>query len=102
MTGEDQTAPPSETNVDARAPNQSTALMLAARNGHRGVVEALVKAGADISLVNENGLTAAAWARENKNTDIAEYLESRAPAAARQRVEAKPDSGKRKMKVLIE
>ena len=54
--------------VDARAPNQSTALMLAARNGHRGVVEALVKAGADISLVNENGLTAAAWARENKNT----------------------------------
>ena len=56
---------------DARAPNQATPLMLTARNGHARVVELLLAAGADPTLTNDRGQSAAEWALENGNDQIA-------------------------------
>nr|WP_316639155.1 ankyrin repeat domain-containing protein [uncultured Roseateles sp.] len=44
--------------LDARSPNGSTALMLAARYGMESAVDALLKAGADRQMRNEKGLSA--------------------------------------------
>lgn len=62
-------------DVNARAPNQATALMLAARNGHVGVVRRLLSLPQiDLNALNEAGLSADAWAAQNGNTDIAELI----------------------------
>lgn len=60
--------------VDAPAPNKSTALMLAARNGHIDAVRALIRAGANLDLRNDAGQTADSWALANNNTDIASLI----------------------------
>lgn len=49
--------------IDARSPNGTTPLMMAARYGTEGSVSALLKAGADGTLRNEQGLSAADFAR---------------------------------------
>lgn len=64
--------------IDALTPNRATALMLAARNGHIQVVRRLLGAGADPTLQNDRGLTAAQWARAQGNTDIADLIEQAA------------------------
>lgn len=62
-------------DVNARAPNLSTPLMLAARNGHMGVVRRLLgNAGTELNALNEAGLSADTWAEQNGNTDIAERI----------------------------
>ncbi|ENO80883.1 ankyrin repeat domain-containing protein [Thauera mechernichensis] len=62
-------------DVNARAPNQATALMLAARNGHVGVVRRLLSLPQiELNALNEAGLSADAWAAQNGNTDIAELI----------------------------
>lgn len=67
--------------VNARAPNQATTLMLAARNGHAAVVRVLLKLKqTDLNALNDAGLSADAWALQNRNTDIAGLI-----AAERQR-----------------
>lgn len=71
--------------IDAPAPNKATALMLAARNGHRQVVQRLLAAGADLEPRNDRGLTAEAWARAVGNTDIAALI-----AAERSRRPSRP------------
>ena len=58
----------------ALAPNQANALMLAARNGHIGVVKRLLKTPVDLNQINDAGYTADAWALSNGNTDIAELI----------------------------
>lgn len=60
--------------LDALAPNQSDALMLAARNGHTAVVRYLLARGVPLDRRNEAGFNAEEWATSNGNTDIAELI----------------------------
>jgi len=62
--------------LDARSPNGSTPLMLAARYGRESAVDALLKAGADRRLRNEKGLSAHDFARASGR----EYLYARLTA----------------------
>lgn len=81
-------------DVNASAPNKATALMLAARNGHIGVVRRLLALPqTDLNALNDAGLSADAWALQNKNTDIAELI-----AAERKRRGLRPPA----MRVTIE
>jgi ankyrin repeat protein len=51
-----------------------TALMFAVRNGHENVVRALVKGGADLKIVNGDGITATSIAVTNDRFDLARTL----------------------------
>lgn len=61
-------------DLDKRAPNRQTALMLAARNGHQEVVKLLIEADADMDLTDADGQSAMNLARKSGNTEIADYL----------------------------
>lgn len=50
--------------IDAEAPNKTTPLMMAARGGHTDTMKLLVEEGADVSLRNSLGMTAADFARK--------------------------------------
>lgn len=64
-------------NVNSPAPNKATALMLAARNGHVGVVRRLLAMPqTDLNALNDVGLSADAWALQGKNTEIAELIQA--------------------------
>jgi ankyrin repeat protein len=62
-------------NVNARAPNGNTPLMLAARYGSEDSVTALLDKGADRSLRNERHLDAADYARLGGREPMARRLE---------------------------
>ena len=51
-----------------------TLLMLAARSGQEEIVRFLVREGADTTVRNSYGLTAAAIAKKYGRSDIASYL----------------------------
>jgi cytohesin len=59
---------------DARHDDGSTALILAAQNGHLAVVEALLKAGADAARATTDGRTALHLAAQNGHTAVVEAL----------------------------
>ena len=81
-------------DVNALAPNKATALMLAARNGHVGVVRRLLAMPQiDLNALNDVGLSADAFALRSKNTDIADLI-----AAERKRRGLRPPA----MKLTIE
>jgi ankyrin repeat protein len=65
--------------INARSPNGSTPLMMAARYGPYDLAEELLKLGADLQLRNELGLTAvdfaAAGGREKLQKTLAQKLE---------------------------
>lgn len=64
-------------DVNAKAPNLATPLMLAARNGHIGVVRRLLTfAETDLNALNDAGLSADAWAQQNGNTHVAELIQA--------------------------
>lgn len=65
-------------NVNARAPNQQTALMLAARNGHYDVVQLLIDSGASLDMGDLRGNTAQSIALKAGNHDIAGVLRAAA------------------------
>lgn len=68
--------------VDLRAPNQQTALMLAAKNGNVEIVRMLLNAKADPQLKDQNDDTSLMLARKNGNSNAVRLLEqSAAPAA---------------------
>ena len=64
--------------VDAASPNGTTPLMMAARGGSVDAVNALLLGGADPTLKNQLGLSAADFARQNNNTDLAVALDASA------------------------
>jgi uncharacterized protein len=62
--------------VDARSPNGSTPLMMAARYGSEASVDLLLARGADPKLRNQRDLTAADFARMDGRESLAKRLES--------------------------
>ena len=63
-------------SVNARAPNGSTVLMMAAREGHEDIARALLSAGADPSPRNDWGDSALTWAMRQGNLRIARMVSS--------------------------
>lgn len=61
-------------DINARTPNDSTVLMMAAREGHADLARALLEAGADTKPVNEWGDSALAFAMRNRNYGIAKMV----------------------------
>lgn len=63
-------------DVDARTPNGSTVLMMAAHEGQEELAKALIAAGADPKPANEHGETALTWAMRYGNLRIARLVTS--------------------------
>jgi hypothetical protein len=63
-------------DVNARAPNDSTPLMMAALTGHEDLAMMLIGDGADPGLVNDRGDTALIWAMRYGNLRIAQLVSS--------------------------
>jgi ankyrin repeat protein len=62
-------------DVNAASPRDgSVALLWAARKGHLENVTALIDAGADINIVNAEGIVPIQWAAENGHTQVVEAL----------------------------
>lgn len=68
-------------DVNARSPNKSTPLMMAAREGHERLARLLLEAGADPSPKNDWGDTAVAFAMRNDNLSLARLISSEEFAA---------------------
>ncbi len=77
-------------DVNARAPNGSTVLMMAAREGHDGLAGQILAAGADPGAVNERGESALTWAMRHEHFTIARMVSGQAEFA--QAVKAAPAS----------
>ncbi len=63
-------------DVNARAPNDSTVLMMTALTGHEDLAMMLLGAGADPGLTNDRGDTALTWAMRYGNLRIAKLVSS--------------------------
>ena len=64
-------------NVNARHHNGWTALMVAANQGHRGMVEALLNHGANARVQAEDGQTASTIAAKKGYTAIVQLLQAK-------------------------
>jgi ankyrin repeat protein len=69
-------------NVNGSTPQGDTPLMLAAKDGHRSLLEALLDAGADVNASNRVGLTAIFYAVNHGQADAARLLVSRGASLA--------------------
>lgn len=69
--------------IDAESPNQTTPLMMAARQLHPTTVRLLIDEGADPTVRNQSGLTAAEYARLAGDPKLAELLAREADAFRR-------------------
>lgn len=61
-------------NINARSPNQSTPLMMAAREGHEDLAKTLIERGADTRARNDWGDNALAFAMRNEHYKIGKIL----------------------------
>lgn len=61
-------------NINARSPNLSTPLMMAAREGHEDLAKVLIDAGADVRARNDWGDTALAFAMRNEHYKIGKMV----------------------------
>ncbi|MGM9514483.1 ankyrin repeat domain-containing protein [Roseateles sp. DB2] len=62
--------------LDARSPNGSTPLMMAAGYGSPDAVEVLLQAGANASLVNDKGLSALDFARQSGRPELMRRIQA--------------------------
>lgn len=62
--------------VNAPGPDGTTALMMAAYGGDETVVQVLLNAGADVTMVNLHKWDAARWARAKKHDALAKKLDA--------------------------
>jgi ankyrin repeat protein len=69
--------------LDARSPNETTPIMMAARGGHILTVKLLLDEGADATLKNDQGMTAIDFARASGRADIADGLAFRLKKAGK-------------------
>jgi uncharacterized protein len=69
--------------IDAHSPNQTTPLMMAARERRTDIVRLLLEEGADPSQVNQAGLSAADYLERHKETAMAAELRQRATEFAK-------------------
>lgn len=69
--------------LDARSPNGTTPLMMAAGYGGLSGAEILIEAGADVTLLNDQRLSAADFARRAGQDDMADKLDRLAKARAK-------------------
>jgi ankyrin repeat protein len=67
-------------DINQRAPNQRTALMLAAQLGNLSMAQLLVSRGADTSLTEPDGKTAADIAAGRGFQEVADFLRKAKPA----------------------
>lgn len=81
-------------DVNARAPNGSTVLMMAAREAHEDLARALLDAGAAPEPVNDRGDSALTWAMRYGNFRIAKMVAQAegAPARFAEAVKAPPET----------
>lgn len=88
--------------VDAPSPNLTTPLMMAAGSGNIYAVKAILDAGADLNLVNEQGLSAIDFAQRAGQAEIVEGLKYRQKLAERRANEAAAVEDKREQPILID
>ena len=62
--------------IDAESPNQTTPLMMASYYGSPEAARMLLEEGADPTLRNQQGMTAADFARKGQRNDLAAQIES--------------------------
>lgn len=67
-------------NINMKGPNGNTPLMFAAAKGNKECVISLLKAGADASIKNTNGLTAYDLAKKNNHKEISRIISLKNPA----------------------
>ena len=65
-------------SINARSPNGSTPLMMAARYGQDAVARQLVAQGADVGLANDLGMKASDFARSAGRESLADWLQTAA------------------------
>jgi len=62
--------------IDSSSPNGSTPLMMAVRGGHISTAQLLLEEGADPTIKNEAGDSAASWAEKAKQSDLAALIQA--------------------------
>jgi ankyrin repeat protein len=72
-----------DADLDAKSPNNTTPIMMAARGDQILTVKLLLDAGADATLKNDAGMTAIDFAEQNGSKDIVEGLRYRLKKAGK-------------------
>lgn len=78
-----QTLLDKDADLDAKSPNNTTPIMMAARGDHILTVKLLLDAGADATLKNDVGMTAIDFAQQNGSKDIVDGLQYRLKKAGK-------------------
>ncbi len=68
--------------IDAQSPNKTTPLMMAAMYGSPAAVKLLLDEGADVTMKNEQGMTAADFAKRGNRPDAIRMLSAAPPPSA--------------------